>query len=680
MNDDDRRGPPAEADRDRLRAEELRREIARHDWRYHVLDAPEISDRAYDELFAELAALEARRPDLRTGDSPTQRVGGQVLDGFAPVAHDPPLLSIDNGYAESDLRDWHARVLAHLGVSELPSPLRVEPKLDGLSCKLVYEEGRFAVGATRGNGEVGEDVTANVRTIRSIPLRLREGAPRRLDVRGEVVIHRADFERLNRELLERGEKTFANPRNLAAGALRQIDPRVTAARPLDFYAYSVGRVEGGSAPASLSAALDWLETLGLKTLLRQSATGTLDQAIAHYRRLLLRRDEMDVELDGVVVKVDDLALQARLGYRARSPRWALAFKFPARQATTKVLDITVQVGRNGTLTPVAALAPVQLAGVTITRATLHNRDELARLGVKIGDTVLIERAGDVIPKVVQVSESLRTGSERGFVFPERCPACGTPVAAEADFVAVRCPNESCPARLKKRIDHFVGRSAMDIEGLGEKLIDQLVDGGRVRSAVDLYRLTRQELVALERMGEKSAANLLAQIERSKTRPLSAFLFALGVPEIGETAAELIATHFGTIEKLRAASVEEVGGIHGIGPVAARSLLDFLAGDGRALIDGLLAAGVQPAPQPRPHGRLEGKTFLFTGTLPTLTRAEAEARVKAQGGALLSGVSRRLGYLVAGDKPGSKLKKAQELGVTVLDEKAFLHLLESGPGP
>jgi len=667
------------ADRDARRAEELRRLIAHHDWRYHVLAAPEIADAEYDRLFRELADLEARRPELKTADSPTLRIGGAPLPGFSKVAHDPPLLSIDNGYEESELCEWHQRLLDYLGVKELPSPLVAEPKLDGLSCKLVYEEGRLVVGATRGSGDEGEEVTANVRTLRSIPLRLRGEPPRRLDLRGEVVIRRAEFERLNRELALRGERTFANPRNLAAGALRQLDPRTTAARPLEFHAHSLGRVEGGPALKRHSEALAWFESLGFKTLRRSSIVGSLEQVVDHYGDLLRRRDQLEIEMDGIVVKVDDYALQERLGFRARSPRWALAFKFPARQATTRVLDIVVQVGRNGTLTPVASLAPVALAGVTIASATLHNKREVERLGVRIGDAVLIERAGDVIPKVVQVVESARTGEEREFRFPDRCPVCGTMAAAEADAVAVRCPNQSCPARVKRRLDHFVGRSAMEIEGLGERLIDQLVDRALVKRAADLYRLTSESLVELDRMGEKSAANLLEQIERSKRRPLSALLFALGVPEIGEAAAERIAAHFETLERLRAATAEEIGTILTIGPVAGDSLFHFLDGaEGRRLLDELVELGIRPAPPARSGGPLEGKTFLFTGTLSVLTRAEAETRVKARGATLLSGVSSRLNYLVAGEKPGSKLKKAQELGVAVLNEQQFLALIEAGP--
>ncbi len=662
-----------EADADARRAAQLRAQIKEHDWRYHVLDAPIISDGEYDQLFAELKRLEASRPELCMASSPTQRVGAAPADGFASVPHDPPLLSLDNTYDEAEVREWHQRLLDHLLVDSLPSPLVAEPKLDGLSCRLVYENGRLVLGATRGSGEVGEDVTANVRTIRSVPLELRGPAPARLDVRGEVVVPRAAFEELNRGLLARGEKSYANPRNLAAGTLRQLDPRLVAARPLDFRVWSLGKVEGAPAPASHSEALEWIESLGLKTVRADAVVGDLDAILAHYRDLLARRDAFPIELDGVVMKVDRFDLQQRLGFTAKSPRFARAFKFPARQATTRIAAIRVQVGRTGTLTPVAELEPVALSGVTITHVTLHNRDECARLGVRVGDTVLIERSGDVIPKVVQVIDSAPRG-EHPWRFPTTCPACATPVEQEGDFVALRCPNEGCPARVSKRLEHLVSRTALDIEGLGERLLQQLVARGLARQPADLFRLERAALLELDRMGEKSVTALLASIAAARNRPLSAFLYALGIPEIGETAAEQVARHFETLERVRAAQVEEIEAIHGLGPSAARSLKAYFEGSGSAEVDALLAAGVVPQAAVRASGALEGKTFLFTGTLPTLSRAEAEARVKAQGGTLLSGVSKRLTYLVVGDAPGSKLKKAQELGVQVLDEAQFLALL------
>ncbi|MBM4014080.1 MAG: NAD-dependent DNA ligase LigA [Planctomycetes bacterium] len=668
------------SEQDAERAAFLRREIARHDRLYHVLDRPEIADAEYDALFAELKALEARRPELVVAESPTQRVGAAPLAGFATVAHDPPLLSLDNTYDEADVREWHQRLLDHLGVTALDSPLAAEPKLDGLSCRLVYERGRLVLAATRGNGDQGEDVTANVRTIASVPLLLADGAPPRLDLRGEVVMPRKEFDQLNRALAAAGEKTYANPRNLAAGTLRQLDPQKVAQRPLEFRVWALGRVDGAPLPATHSAAMQWLGELGFKTVARDGCVGDLDAVLRWYRELLARRDEFPIELDGVVLKVDAFALQERLGFTARSPRFARAWKFPARQATTRVRDIVVQVGRTGTLTPVAVLEPVQLSGVTITHVTLHNAAEIARLDVRIGDLVLVERSGDVIPKVVQVAEGARSGAEREFQFPAACPECATAVVKDADFVAVRCPNAACPARLLRGLEHFVGRSAFDLEGFGEKLLAQLIAGGHVRTPADLFRLDFDTLRNLERMGDKSARNLLERIAAAKRRPLERFLFALGIPDIGETAAQQIAHHFATLERVRAATREEVEAIHGLGPASAASLVDFMQSEpGKALLDALAAAGVAALPAaPAGGGPFEGRTFLFTGTLPTLTRAEAEARVKARGGTLLSGVSRKLSYLVVGDAPGSKLKKAQELAIPVLDEAQFLALLERGP--
>jgi DNA ligase (NAD+) len=668
------------SDRDAERAALLRREIARHDRLYHVLDRPEIADAEYDALFAELKAIESRRPELVVPESPTQRVGAAPLESFATVAHDPPLLSLDNTYDEADVREWHRRLLDHLGVEALDSPLAAEPKLDGLSCRLVYEHGRLVLAATRGDGDHGEDVTRNVRTIASVPLELQHGAPPRLDLRGEVVLPRREFEALNRDLAARGEKTYANPRNLAAGTLRQLDPQKVAQRPLEFRAFALGRVDGATAPATHSRAMQWLEELGFLTVARDGCVGDLDRVIAWYGELLARRDTFPIELDGVVMKVDSFALQERLGFTARSPRFARALKFPARQATTRVRDIVVQVGRTGTLTPVAVLEPVQLSGVTITHVTLHNAAEIARLQVRIGDRVVVERSGDVIPKVVQVADGARDGSEREFSFPSVCPACATPVTRDADFVAVRCPDAACPARVLRGLEHFVGRSAFDLEGFGEKLLAQLIAAGHVRTPADLFRLEFDMLRSLERMGDKSARTLLERIAAAKRRPLERFLFALGIPDIGETAAQQVAAHFSTLARVRSATREEVLAIHGLGPSSAASLVDYMqSAAGRELLDALAAAGVEALPAvPAGTGPFEGKTFLFTGTLPTLTRAEAEARVKARGGALLSGVSRRLSYLVVGDAPGSKLKKAQELLIPVLDEAGFLALLERGP--
>ncbi len=664
------------------RVEQLREQIRHHDQRYYVLHDPEIADREYDRLFQELRDLEAQHPELRSPDSPTQKVGADPVEGFAEARHDPPLLSLENGYDEQEIRDWYQRLLSHLKLEELPSPLVAEPKLDGISLKVCYEDGAFAIGATRGNGEAGEDVSANVRTIRSLPLRLQSPAPTHLDVRGEVILGLREFEELNQHLKERGEKVYANPRNLAGGTLRQLDPKLTASRKLDVFFYVIGRVDGKELSSHWDA-LEWLEARGLPTLRQHSCRGTLDEILAHYRKLLDGRDQFPLEMDGVVLKVDDFELQKALGVRSRSPRWAIAYKFPARQATTRIEEIFVQVGRNGTLTPVARLEAVPLSGVTITSATLHNKDEIERLGVRIGDAVLIERAGDVIPKVIQVIESRRTGRERPFHFPAACPVCETEVASTEDEVAIRCPNLRCPARVKKQIEHFVGRNAMDIEGLGDKLIEQLVDTERVRSAADLYTLTEDSLVDLERMAKKSAQNLLKQIESSKTRPLARFLFALGIPFIGETVAEAIAEHVRNLAGLKAVDRDDLVEIHGVGPKAAESLHDFVASDGgQTLVQELEAAGIRPAEPAAPveSGPLTGKSFLFTGTLAGMTRDEAGSEVKARGGRVVSGVSKKLDYLVAGERAGSKLKKAQALEIAVLDLEAFQRLLTENPGP
>jgi DNA ligase (NAD+) len=670
----------SKADDDRIdeRIDELRAEIRHHDWRYYVLDEPEIADVEYDRLFKELQALEAKHPERVTADSPTQRVGGQAVGGFPEERHDPGLLSLENGYDEAEIREWFERLKSHLKVDELPSDLIAEPKLDGLACKLVYEHGQLVTGATRGNGEVGENVTSNLRTIRSVPLSLREPAPEYLDVRGEVVIGTESFRALNEALAEQGEKVYANPRNLAAGTVRQIDPRLTAARPLDLYVYSLGRVSG-DAPGSHSDILAWLGKRGLKTLSHVTARGGIEDILRYYENMKNEREAFPVEMDGIVIKVDDLALQKRLGFRSRSPRWAIAYKFPARQATTRIERIAIQVGRNGTLTPVAQLEPVGLSGVTITSATLHNRDEIERLGVQLGDTVLIERAGDVIPKVVQVIESRRDGSQREFVFPDRCPSCGTKVEQVEGEVAIRCPNPACPERVRRQIEHFVGRNAMDIEGMGSKLIEQLTVQELVRSTADLYHLDRDTLIGLERMGEKSADNLLQGLEASKTRPLAAFLFALGVPFIGITVAEAIVEEATTLERLGAITQEELEDVHGVGPKAAESWVRYRESQqGRVLLDALVAAGIRPSAPTKPSsGHLEGKTFLFTGTFEQMTRNEATALVKQNGGRSLSGVSKKLDYLVVGAKPGSKRTKAEALGITILTEEEFRKLIDAG---
>lgn len=665
-------------------------EIRRHDRLYYDLDRPEISDPEYDALLRELRDLEAAHPELARPDSPTQRVRDAVVEGLEQAAHRVPMLSLENTYDDGEVREWVASIAQFLGAAPEGLVFSCEPKLDGVALEVIYADGRLAQAITRGDGRVGDDVTHTVRTIAGLPQALRapraEGAlfaaalPARLEVRGEVIMTRAAFERVNRAREAAGEELFINPRNTASGTLKLLDAAQARRRPLDMLCYGLGLAEGllspatGAPPAGHREAMASLAALGLPTALELSVRGGLDAVLAHHAALLARRDELPFEVDGTVIKVDDFRLQERLGLRARSPRWAIAFKFPARQGTTVVLDIHVQVGRTGALTPVAVVAPVHVSGVTIENVTLHNRDEIARLGVKPHDRVLIERAGDVIPRIVAVTQSAPGEPWR---MPAACPVCGSAVREVEGEVAVRCPNAQCPGVLKRRLAHFVSRGAMDVEGVGEKLIDQLVDGGLVRRLADLYLLDEATLAGLERMGEQSARNVLEGLRASRTRPLARLLFGLGILHVGETVADKLADRFGTLEALRAAGLEQLQGLAGIGPAVAASVRAFLDDPAeRENLDLLLARGVQPAPAVRREGGpLAGQTFLFTGSLARLTRREAQERVKALGGTLLSGVSAGLSVLVVGDKPGSKLKKAQELGVKVMDEDEFVRLVE-----
>jgi len=686
-------GPPA-ADAP-ARIAWLSDEIRRHDRLYYSEDAPVLADAEYDALLAELGALEEAHPALRRPDSPTQRVGGQAVSGLVAAEHRTPMLSLQNSYDVADVHEWVASLGDYLGLQgEAAAGLSFscEPKLDGVALEIIYEDGVLVRAITRGDGKLGDDVTHNVRTIRGLPQQLHrpdgDGLfpaphPKLLEVRGEVIMSRANFEKVNRAREAAGEELFINPRNLASGTLKLLDPKVAASRPLDMLCYGLGETAGfvgarSSEPRSHRAAMEALAALGLPTALELSVRGDLAEVLAHHESLLARRDELPFEVDGTVLKVDDFSLQERLGIRSRSPRWAIAFKFPARQGSTVVLDIHVQVGRTGALTPVAVVAPVHVSGVTIENVTLHNREEIARLGVKVGDRVLIERAGDVIPKIVGVTQH---GFGSPWVMPGNCPVCGTPVAAVEGEVIVRCPNARCPAVIKRRIAHFVSRGALDIEGLGEKLIDQLVDGGHVTRLADLYALDEATLAELERMGELSARNVLAGIATSRTRPMSRLLFGLGILHVGGTVAEKLAEHWPSLDALAAAMVEELQGVAGIGPTVAASVRAFFDDPAERENLALLAErGVQPmAPLRRDGGPLAGKTFLFTGTLAGMSRREAQERVKALGATLLSGVSPNLSVLVTGDKPGSKLKKAQELGVQVLTEEEFRALLAEHGG-
>jgi len=654
----------------------LRREIERHNHHYYVLDDPEISDAEYDALFRRLQELEAAHPALRTPDSPTQRVGAAPLAEFAAVRHRQAMLSLQNVTTPEEMAAFDERTRKFLGRERIEYV--AEPKVDGVAVELVYEQGALAVGSTRGDGMVGENVTPNIRTIRSVPLRLRSeagAAPALLEVRGEVFLPLEPFRKLNREREEAGQPVFANPRNAAAGSLKQLDPSITAARPLDFACHGVGEIHGARF-ATHWETLAWLAEAGLKPVPKSRVCRTLDEVAALFADLEAQRDRLPYEIDGLVVKVNDLGLQKRLGESSRSPRLAVACTFKPRQATTRVNAIVPSVGRTGVLTPIAELEPVGVGGVTIRNASLHNMDEIERKDVRIGDTVLIERAGDVIPYVVKVLTEKRTGKEKKFRMPEKCPVCGAEVARAEGEVAYRCIGLSCPARLKQAVRFFGARGAMDIEGLGEKLVDQLVERGLVRDLADLYRLDEATLADLERMGKKSAANLRAQIERSKQTTLPHFLVALGIPQVGEATAKALAEHFARLDRLMDASEEELQEVRDVGPEVAASIHRFFAEkQNRKVIRRLLELGVRPAPVTRPKGPLAGKKLVLTGGLAEMTRPEAQRRVEALGGRLASSVSKETDYVVVGADPGSKLARAKKLGVRILEEAAFLRLLE-----
>ncbi|MBC7220148.1 NAD-dependent DNA ligase LigA [Candidatus Bipolaricaulota bacterium] len=655
----------------RTRAEALRAEIRRHDHLYHVLDRPEITDAEYDELFRELVSLEEAYPELVTPDSPTQRAGAPPAEEFRPVRHSVPMLSLANCFSTEEFDEWVERVRRILGRD--PSGYVCEPKLDGLSVELVYEDGVFVVGSTRGDGRVGEDVTANLRTMKQVPLRLfpHQGrVPALLEVRGEVYMEREAFLRLNEERARRGEPEFANPRNAAAGSLRQLDPSVTATRPLKLFCYHVGRVEGITIESQVQL-LRTLPELGLPVNPLWRLCRDRDEVIAFHAQVLTRRAELPYATDGVVVKVDLFAERKVLGEVSRAPRWAIAYKFPAVEAVTRVREIVVQVGRTGTLTPVAVLDPVEVSGVTVARATLHNEDEVRRKDVRVGDWVVVRRAGEVIPEIVRSLPDRRTGEEQGFRMPTRCPSCGGPVTRPEGEVAHRCENVSCPARIKESLRHYASRRAMDIAGLGEKLVDRLVEGGLVRRIPDLYRLRAEDLVEVERMGEKSAHNLLQEIERSKGLPLARLIFALGIRHVGERAAELLAARYPSLEELASAEIEELQETSGIGPQIAQSVVGFFRNEeNRRLVEELAVCGVAPRTERPPTGPLAGKAFVFTGTLSAFPRAEAEAIVRSLGGRVASSVSRQVDYVVVGEEPGEKLARARALGIPVLTESEF----------
>lgn len=660
------------------RIRKLREEIERHDYLYYVLDQPEIPDAEYDRLFEELKRLEAEHPELITPDSPTQRVGGAVSPEFREVRHRVPMLSLNNAFSEEDVIAFDRRCREALGKTVIE--YNAEPKFDGLAINLVYEGGLLTVGATRGDGTTGEDVTANLRTIRAIPLKLPLARPPAvLEVRGEVIMLKRDFERLNAEQRAKGEKEFANPRNAAAGSLRQLDPRITATRRLTFYAYALGAAQGVALPSTQSEVLAWLKALRFPVSDERSVVRGVEGLLDYYRAIHEKRDTLPFEIDGVVYKVNSLADQAELGFVARAPRWAIAHKFPAQEEITQVLDIEVQVGRTGALTPVAKLKPVFVGGVTVASATLHNEDEIRRKDIRIGDWVIVRRAGDVIPEVVSVVKERRPKDARPFVMPKTCPVCGSHVVRLEGEAIARCSGGLyCPAQRKQAILHFASRRAMDIEGLGEKLVEQLVDRDLVHTPADLYRLDLETLASLEHMGEKSARNLLAALERSKHTTLERFIFALGIRNVGDATARDLARHFGSLEALAQASKEALEEVPDVGPVVAESIYEFFRErHNREVIEKLRAAGIRwkegrPATAAKPG--VVGKTFVLTGTLPHLKREQASEKIVAAGGKISSSVSRKTDYVVVGEDPGSKLLRAQELGIPLLDEVGLLKLL------
>ena len=669
------------------RAQSLRDEIEAHNYRYYVEDQPSVTDADYDALFRELQALETEHPELLTPDSPTQRVGTTPSGAFAAVTHRAPMLSLNNAFADADVENFDRRARDALGIASIR--YSVEPKFDGLAISMTYEDGLLVRGATRGDGYTGEDVTPNLRTIAAIPLRLHAGKgkiPPLIEIRGEVLMLRKDFEKLNaQQAAIEGGRLYVNPRNTAAGALRQLDPRITAQRKLHFFAYGIGAVEWGDAkpPETQAAVLDLLAGWRFQVAAERRVVEGFDGVLGFYRDIGAKRAKLPFDIDGVVYKVDELAQQAKLGYVSRAPRFAIAHKFPAEEMTTTVDDIVVYVGRTGALTPVAKLKPVFVGGVTVTNATLHNEDEVRRKDVRIGDTVVVRRAGDVIPEVVRVLAEKRTGSEREFRMPAKCPICGSHVERLPDEAASRCTGGLvCRAQREQAILHFASRRALDIEGLGDKLVHQLVEGNLVRTPADLYKLGVAALSELERMAEKSASNLAAGIEKSKKTTLARFIYALGIRHVGETTAKDLAQHFGKLDGLMGAGIDGLVEVRDVGPVLAESIAQFFAENhNRQVIEELRAVGVtwsETEPKAnlvdKPVGRLTGKTFVLTGTLPTLSRDEAKELIEQNGGKVAGSVSKKTTYVVAGTEAGSKLDKAQELGVAVLEEAQLLELI------
>jgi DNA ligase (NAD+) len=659
------------------KVEDLRKALHRHNYRYYVLDDPEISDSEYDRMMQELIKLETDYPDLSSPDSPTLRVGAPPLDKFETVVHSIPMLSLDNGFKDSDIMEFDLRVKRNLD-TDGDIIYTAEPKLDGVAIELVYENGRLVTASTRGDGFNGELITSNARTIRSVPMVLEskedKNIPSYLEVRGEVFIRKEGFKQLNDERLQQNLPPFANPRNAAAGSLRQLDSRITANRPLEIFFYGIGVVSDFDME-SHGDILYALQALGFRINPNIRCKITLNEVLDYYRELSEKRHLLPYDIDGVVVKVDGIGLQQTLGATSRSPRWAIAYKFKAIQETTRITGIEVQVGRTGVLTPVAHLVPVTIGGARVSRATLHNEDEIKRKDIRIGDTVLVQRAGDVIPEVVKVIDSKRTGQEIRFKMPQHCPVCNSSVVRAEDESALRCINTTCSAQVKERIKHFASKGAFDIDGLGDKLVEQLVDRGLLFSYADIFGLNEDTLKNLERMGQKSAANIVDAIEKSKRITLARFIYSLGIRHVGEHVAGILATAFGSLEELIHATRDDLIAIQGVGPVVAESIADFFEQDeNRNSVNDIVAGGVQISGEtPRKPGGLEGKVFVLTGTLETLTRSQAKEIIETAGGKVTGSVSRNTDYLVAGTSPGSKLKRANDLGVDIIDEKTLKRL-------
>jgi len=682
------------------RIEELRGIINHHNYRYYVLDSPEISDAEYDELMRELRQLEAERPELVTPDSPTQRIGAPPVEAFGVVDHPQPLLSLSNAFSYEELAAWHKRVSNLLGGRQFD--LVCEPKIDGLAVALTYVDGLLVTGATRGDGYRGEDITQNLKTVRSIPLSVPREAPPRFEVRGEVYLPKAGFKKLNEERAKEELPLFANPRNAAAGSVRQLDSSITARRPLDIFIYGLGWTEGKAVPDTHWEIMQYLKSLGFKINPDIALRHSLDEAEKYHQSWVESREKFPYEADGIVAKVNSIALQQELGTVAHEPRWAIAYKFPAVQGTTKLTDIGINVGRTGSLNPYAILAPVRVGGVVISSAALHNEEDIHRKDIRIGDWVVVQRAGEVIPEIVEPIVSRRTGKEKIFHMPGRCPVCGSEVIKPEGEAMHRCTNTACPSQAMERIKHFVSRGAMDIDGVGEKLCRALFEAGLVKDAADLYRLTKEQLLGLERMADKSASNVLNSIERSKDRPLARVIFALGILHVGEQYAErleehfnsidvgdqyaeLLAEHFDRIDNLAKASEGDLSTIPSIGPKIAESIVAFFRQEGnRQIIEKLRKAGVKlerkKVKEAQPEGLpLAGKEFVLTGKLDSFSRSEAEAKIKALGGKASSDVTRKTFYVVVGADPGSKLAKAEKLGIKTLNEAEFLKMLDKAAG-